>query len=77
MREWFRGRRSEQSREPVFSGDYPPVGGDCAISFYDLVDVFVAGQMREYGVALQTLRRAYRKLQESSARSTRSAGRSF
>jgi uncharacterized protein (DUF433 family) len=65
VREWFRGRSSGHDRSPVFSGDYPPVDGDCAISFYDLVDVFVAGQMREYGVSLQTLRRAYRAMQDT------------
>jgi uncharacterized protein (DUF433 family) len=34
------------------------------ISFHDLVDVFVGGQLREHGVSLQTLRRVYSQLQE-------------
>ncbi len=64
VREWFRGRRSEHARRPVFPGDYAPVDGDYAISFYDLIDVFVAGQLRTYGVSLQTLRRVHKKMQE-------------
>src|SRR5207245_2653193 len=32
------------------------------ISFLDLIDVFVAGQLREHGVTLQTLRRVYAHL---------------
>jgi uncharacterized protein (DUF433 family) len=60
VREWFRGR---PARQPVFQPDYEPVAGDTAISFHDLVDVFVAGQLREHGVPLQTLRKVYAKLQ--------------
>jgi uncharacterized protein (DUF433 family) len=60
IREWFRGRPTRPGRKPVFFGDYEPVDNDFAISFYDLIDVFVAGQLREHGVPLQTVRRAYR-----------------
>src|SRR5207245_10786935 len=59
IREWFRGRTRRHSRKPVFLGDYEPVDGDFAISFLDLIDVFVAGQLREHGVLLRTLRRVY------------------
>jgi hypothetical protein len=41
-------------------GDYEPVGGDYALSFHDLIDLFVAGQLREHGVSLPRLRRVYR-----------------
>ena len=64
VREWFRDRRSGRSRKPVFLADYEPIGGDYAISFLDLIDLFVAGQLREHGVALQTLRRVYQKMAE-------------
>jgi uncharacterized protein (DUF433 family) len=64
IREWFRGRESQDSRKPVFQSDYPSVDGQFAISFHDLVDVFVAGQLREYGVPLQTLRKIYAKMQD-------------
>jgi uncharacterized protein (DUF433 family) len=62
IREWFRGRKAEGKRKPVFRGDYAPVDGDYAISFYDLVDVYVAGQLREHGVSLQTVRRVYERM---------------
>ena len=64
IREWFRSREPQDSRKPIFQGDYPSVDGEFAISFHDLVDVFVAGQLREYGVSLQTLRKVYAKMQK-------------
>jgi len=63
VREWFRGRRMGHGIKAVFSSDYDPVDGDYAISFLDLIDVFVAGQLREHGVPLQTLRRVYATLE--------------
>lgn len=63
VREWFRSRPGDAKRPPVFSSDYKPVDGGRAISFLDLIDVFVAGQLREHGVSLQTLRRVYVRLQ--------------
>jgi uncharacterized protein (DUF433 family) len=60
VREWFRGK-------PVFTSDIAPVDGDFAISFYDLVDVYVAGQLREHGVPLQTVRKVYNRLRADLA----------
>jgi uncharacterized protein (DUF433 family) len=62
VREWFRGRSRDPDRAPIFYGDYEPVQGDSAISFHDLIEVFVAGQLREHGVALQTLRRVHARM---------------
>ncbi len=64
VREWFQGRPNERTRKPVFWGDYQSVGGDRAISFHDLIELFVAGQLRERGVSLQSLRKVHKKLQE-------------
>jgi uncharacterized protein (DUF433 family) len=61
---WFVPRPSEQHRKPVLASDYEPVDGDHAISFLDLVDVFVFGQLRTHGVRLQTLRKVYHRLQK-------------
>ena len=61
VREWFRGHGDERIR-PLLAGDYQPVGGDYAISFHDLVDVYVAGQLREHGVSLQHIRKVYKKM---------------
>jgi uncharacterized protein (DUF433 family) len=62
IREWFRGKRVDTARNPIFLGDFEPVNGEYAISFLDLIDVFVAGQLREHGVSLQVLRRVYARL---------------
>ena len=63
VREWFRGhKRGDARKGVVFCGDYTPVGGDFAISFFDLVDVFVAGQLREHGVSMQTVRKVFARL---------------
>lgn len=64
VREWFRGRRSLEARRPVFRGDYPLIDGDRAISFHDLIELFVGGQLRENGLSLQRLRKVHKQLQE-------------
>ena len=62
VREWFRVRHTENGRKPIFLGEYETIDGNRAISFLDLVDVYVAGQLRDHGVSLQTLRRVYEQL---------------
>jgi uncharacterized protein (DUF433 family) len=63
VREWFYERPTEHSRKPVFLGDYKSVGGDHAISFHDLIELFVAGQLRDRGVSLRSLRKVHKQLQ--------------
>jgi hypothetical protein len=63
VREWFRGRISTAA-PPVFRGDYRPVAGHLVISFHDLVEVLVAGQLRDHGVSLQFIRRVHARLRE-------------
>ena len=63
VREWFHGRPKEQACKPVFHSDYQPVGGDRAISFHDLIELFVAGQLRYRGVSLESLRKVHKQLQ--------------
>jgi uncharacterized protein (DUF433 family) len=62
--EWFRERGVRTRRKPIFSSDYEPIDGDYAISFLDLIDVYVGGQLRDHGVSLQTLRRVYDKMKQ-------------
>jgi len=62
VREWFRGRASDPFPRPVFQSDYEVVNGEFAISFLDLIEVFIAGQLREHGVSLQYIRRAHERL---------------
>ena len=62
VREWFRGKTT--GRPSLLESDFPSSGRDTAISFSDLVDVFVAGQLREHGVKLTTLRKVYQSLRQ-------------
>lgn len=62
VREWFTGRKSDPGRRPVFGSDFDPIGTDYAISFLDLVDVYVAGHLREHGVSMPTLRKVSARL---------------
>jgi uncharacterized protein (DUF433 family) len=64
LREWFFGQSHRQTSR-LFHGDYPLVGGDFALSFHDLIDVYVAGQLREHGVSLKTVRLVYQKMQKN------------
>lgn len=63
VRRWFVPPPSEANRKPILVPDYPRVKDDTAISFLDLIDVFVFGNLREHGVPLQTLRKVYGRLQ--------------
>jgi uncharacterized protein (DUF433 family) len=63
VRRWFAPPPSEASRKPILTPDYPRVQGEVAISFLDLIDVFVFGNLRKHGVPLQTLRKVYARLQ--------------
>src|ERR1700679_1001804 len=62
--EWFTGRSVDRERKAVFQSDYASVDGDRAISFLDLVELFIAGQLREQGVSLQSLRKVRAQLQK-------------
>jgi uncharacterized protein (DUF433 family) len=63
VREWFGGRANGRASTPVLDGDYPAVDGDRAISFHDLIELFVAGQLRDRGVSLRNLRTVHEGLQ--------------
>ena len=64
VRTWFKQRSDVADDSPVFAADYEPVNGDFAVSFYDLIDVLVAGEFRDrYGVPMHTVRRAHGLLQ--------------
>lgn len=62
IREWFR-QRPTSAVAPLFKSDFEDVTAEPLISFLDLVDVFIAGQLRNQGLSLQTLRRVYQTLQ--------------
>jgi uncharacterized protein (DUF433 family) len=64
VREWFLPRRSRQATTPVFESDYSGETSETIISFLDLVEVFVAGQLRERGISLQRVRKVHAALSE-------------
>jgi uncharacterized protein (DUF433 family) len=65
VREWFRGRHSEgRIFRPVFESDYPVLHEEYAISFLDLIELNIGGKLRDAGVSLPYLRKAYNQLQE-------------
>jgi hypothetical protein len=59
VRSWFEDREVDgkpHGRGRVFQSDY---GSEGLISFLDLVEVLVAGHMRELGISLIAVRKAY------------------
>jgi uncharacterized protein (DUF433 family) len=65
VRSWFKQRSDGSGCGPIFDSDYQPVDGDYAVSFYDLIDVLVAGAFRDqFRVPMQVVRRAHALLQE-------------
>jgi uncharacterized protein (DUF433 family) len=58
VRSWFKGR-TDDGRARVFASDYRVLHGQYAVSFLDLVDVYVAAQLRHFGVSLRVIRKAY------------------
>lgn len=62
VRSWFEDRDAagkRRGRGHVFQSDY---GSEGIISFLDLIEVLVAGHMREMGISLIAVRRAYAAL---------------
>lgn len=60
VRSWFLGV-SHQAR-PLMEGDYQTVSSSHALSFLDLIDTLVVGQLRELGVPMYYLRRLRHEL---------------
>jgi uncharacterized protein (DUF433 family) len=64
-REWFRGRNSPSKIfRPVFNSDYPVIHEEYAISFLDLIELKIGGSLREMGISLPYLRKAYNQLKK-------------
>jgi uncharacterized protein (DUF433 family) len=64
VRDWFRLVEGKRPGPAVFASDYPSVGDDLAISFLDLVEVYIAGRLREASppVSLQQIRKVHQKM---------------
>jgi uncharacterized protein (DUF433 family) len=68
VRDWFRPVEGNRPGLAVFTSDYPSVGDDRAISFLDLVEVYIAGRLREASppVSLQHIRKVHQKMAAES-----------
>jgi uncharacterized protein (DUF433 family) len=65
VREWFRGRESaSRIFKPVFESDYPVYEEEYAISFLDLIELYVGGKLRDANVPLPYLRKVYNHLRQ-------------
>jgi uncharacterized protein (DUF433 family) len=64
VRGWFTRRNADSRGRAIFQSDYEAVDGDQVISFLDLVDLVVAGQLREHGVSWQDLSTTHSVLQK-------------
>ena len=60
IREWFRIRENGQA---LFESDYGNVTEQKLVSFRDLIEVFIAGKMRENGIPLAYIRAIHSRLQ--------------
>ena len=63
VRSWFKSR-SKGGGGPIFRGDLPAVQNNYAISFLDLIDVLIAGQLRNHGVSMHVVRAANELLKD-------------
>lgn len=61
---WFKQRSDGAGKGPIFASDYAAVGNDYAVSFLDLIDVWVAGYLRDQGVLMRIVRNAHKILQD-------------
>lgn len=64
IRAWFKPRTDGSGRDPIFKGDYQRNGNDYAVSFFDLIDTLVVGQLRQIGVKMSVVRSAYNVLRK-------------
>jgi uncharacterized protein (DUF433 family) len=63
VRAWFRGRESSgPNGKGEFQSDYPILEGEYAISFLDLIELFIVGRLQEAGISLPLIRRSYHAL---------------
>ena len=58
LRSWFKPRTDRRRHDPIFQSDYAPIEGDYAVSFLNLIEVYVARFFRQEGVKPPVIRRA-------------------
>lgn len=62
VRSWFKRRSDDRGLGPVFTSDFSPIGADFAISFMNLIEVYVARFFKNEGVDSKSLRRTHEVL---------------
>jgi uncharacterized protein (DUF433 family) len=63
VKSWFKPHVDGSGYGPIFASDYEAVGSDYAVSFFDLIDVLIAGQFRDHHkVPMRVVRRAHKLL---------------
>jgi len=63
LRSWFKPRSDGRGAGPIFESEYGPIGEDFAISFLNLIEVYVARFFKKEGVKPPIIRRAHEVLQ--------------
>jgi uncharacterized protein (DUF433 family) len=63
VRSWFTSR-SDRRIGSVFTADYPQTDGAHSVSFLDMVDAWIAGQLRHEGVTMPKIRAAHIALKQ-------------
>lgn len=61
VRSWFTAR-SDRDIGPVFTADFPVMDKSHVVSFLDMIDARIAGELRGEGVSMRTIRAAHRAL---------------
>lgn len=64
IRYWFKGKPAAAGSRSIFQSDYNPVDTDFALSFYDLLDALLAGQLRDFGVPARVIRKSHTALRK-------------
>lgn len=63
IRPWFKPRSDKMGRGPIFTSDYVH-NSEWALSFLDLIDVLVVGELRKINVPMLEIRRCYSRLRK-------------
>lgn len=71
VRAWFHSLEGSPVGSGIFQGDYAPIGEDRAISFLDLIEVYIVGRLREAEppVSLQHIRKVHQKIARDTSES--------
>lgn len=58
LRCWFKPRWDSEGRGPIFKSDWGQIGDDFALSFFNLIEAYVASFLKKHGAKPGDIRRA-------------------